>query len=172
NRPCCSRQRTRVATEPRRTSMLDPTAHGALRALKIAALAAALSACTVGPDYVRPDTVAPERFAHAVDTAQTAVPSPSDDAFWLGFGDPLLDRLVADAFGANHDLRIALATWDRAKAQLRGSRFDALPVVTASTQASDTRASADQQPGIERAARDQDSYGAGIDASWVLDLFG
>ena len=152
--------------------MLDPVTNGALRALKIAVLSAALAACTVGPDYVRPDTAAPERFANVKDGPDAAAPHPADDEFWRSFGDPLLDRLVADAFGANHDLRIALATWDRSRAQLRGARFDALPVVTANAQAADTRASADQQPGVERDARDYESYSAGFDASWELDLFG
>ena len=152
--------------------MHEPVANGALRAFKIAALGAALAACTVGPDYVRPDTAAPERFAHLMDGAAAAEPRRGDDAFWRSFGDPLLDRLVADAFGANHDLRIALATWDRAKAQLRGARLDAFPVVGASAQAADTRASADQQPGSDRDARDGESYSVGIDASWELDLFG
>ena len=154
--------------------MLEPVANGALRALKIAALSAALTACTVGPDYVRPDTVAPTRFANAAvnEVGAPAAVSPSGDEFWRGFGDPLLDRLVADAFNANHDLRIALATWDRARAQLRGARLDLLPMVTASAQAADARASADQQPGVNRDARDGERYNAGIDAGWELDLFG
>lgn len=152
--------------------MLDHPGSVALRALKIAALGAALAACSVGPDYVRPDAAAPARFAGAGEGAGTAIAGASDDAFWRSFGDPLLDRLVADAMAENHDLRFALATWDRARAQVRGARLDQLPVVTASAQATEGRASADQQPGADRAERDYESYAAGIDASWELDLFG
>jgi NodT family efflux transporter outer membrane factor (OMF) lipoprotein len=79
---------------------------------------------------------------------------------------------VEDALVANHDLRIALARFDQANALLRGSRRDRWPTVTAQANASDSRASADQQPGIPRAARDGESYSAGIVASWELDLFG
>src|SRR5688572_22997989 len=111
--------------------MLDHPGSVALRALKIAALGAALAACSVGPDYVRPDAAAPARFAGVDEGTGASDAAAADDAFWQGFDDPLLDRLVADAFAANHDLRIALATWDRAQAQVRGARLEQLPVVTA-----------------------------------------
>ena len=149
--------------------MLDHPGSVALRALKIAAFGAALAACSVGPDYVRPDAAAPARFAGVDEGTGASDAAAADDAFWQGFGDPLLDRLVADAFASNHDLRIALATWDRAQAQVRGARLEQLPVVTASAEAADGRTSADQQPGADR---DYERFAAGIDASWELDLFG
>ena len=92
--------------------------------------------------------------------------------FWNGFNDPLLSRLVEQALASNHDLRIALANLDRANALLGGTRFDAVPVVTAEAEARDARASADQLPGVERDGRDAKSYSAGLRASWELDLFG
>lgn len=136
----------------------------------IAALSAALAACTVGPEHVRPDVALPATFAQA--TADTGAAAEAATPFWRGFGDPLLDRLVDDTLAANPDLRIALAHYDRANALLRGAKFDALPVITASAEASDTRASADQARGLERAARDARGYGASVGASWELDLFG
>jgi NodT family efflux transporter outer membrane factor (OMF) lipoprotein len=157
---------------------LKSPAHAILR---VAALTLALSACTVGPDYVRPTLPTPARFARS---EQPAVASPDSEAvatiatpeadagFWLGFNDPLLTRLVDDALSTNHDLRIALSRYDRANALLRGAKFDRLPTVTASATASDGRASADQAPGVPRADRDAESYDAGIVASWELDLFG
>ena len=144
-----------------------------LRGLALTALASTLAACMVGPDYVRPEAVAPARFAHAPVGAGAAAAAPAaDDAFWRSFGDPMLDRLVQDALAANHDLRIALATRERAQAAWRGTRFDALPVVTAGADAADARASADQLPGVELDARDTERYSATLAASWELDLFG
>jgi outer membrane protein, multidrug efflux system len=167
--------------------------------LAITALASALlAACAVGPDYVRPDVPVPERFVRAEPVPATAVtgataataadtgaipgaPAPGADAspaiapdeeFWRGFGDPLLTRLVEDALAANHDLRIALSRYDRANALLRESRFDRLPTITASGTASESRASADQAPGVGRGDRDSESYDASIVAGWELDLFG
>src|SRR3546814_6393208 len=61
---------------------------------------------------------------------------------------------------------------DRANALLRGSKFDYFPTITAGAEGSDSRASADQAPGVARGDRDGESYSAGINASWELDLFG
>lgn len=143
----------------------------------IAALSAAIAACTVGPDYVRPETPTPAHFARAeapaAATESTATEHEKADVeFWRGFDDPQLSALVDAALAANHDLRIALAHYDRANAQLRGARFDQLPVITANADASDSRSSADQLPGVGRDARDAKSYSAGIGAAWELDLFG
>lgn len=161
-----------------------------IRTLTLGVAAALLAACAVGPDYVRPDVPTPEKFvrneapaAASTDAATTGdaasaahvetAPTPEPDAeFWTGFNDPLLTRLIDDALRSNHDLRIALANYDRANALLRGVRFDYLPTVTAEGTASDSRASADQAPGVPRADRDAESYDASIVAGWELDLFG
>ncbi len=137
----------------------------------LAAMSVAMAACTVGPDYVRPTPAAPAHFARAVADEDAVVPA-ADAEFWRGFGDPLLSRLVDDALLANHDLRIALAHYDRANALLSGARFDALPTITAGANASDVRASAGQLPGVSRGARDTRNYDAGIQALWELDFFG
>lgn len=137
----------------------------------IAALSLALAACAVGPNFVKPNVSTPEHFARAETNADTSLPAP-DTEFWRGFNDPLLTRLIDEALAANHDLRITLARYDRSNALLRGAKFDYLPTITASAEAVDARASADQAPGVARADRDGESYSAGINASWELDLFG
>ncbi|MFI4970929.1 MAG: efflux transporter outer membrane subunit [Lysobacterales bacterium] len=143
-----------------------------LKLFTIAALSAAIAACTVGPDYVRPTPTAPAHFA-GTEAGTPDEPAPAPDAeFWHSFGDALLGRLVDTALLANHDLRIALANHDRADALLRGAGFDRLPTITAGANASDTRASAGQLPGVSRDARDSKSYDVGISALWELDFFG
>lgn len=149
----------------------------------ISVLAAALlAACAVGPEHVRPSMAVPQTFeGTAAPDATTATANPetaiaasavADTAFWRAFGDPQLNALVDDTLLANHDLRIALARYDRANALLRGTRFDQLPTIDASGTAASNRASADQAPGVPRDARDTDSFDVGIGASWELDLFG
>ncbi len=118
------------------------------------------------------DTTATNTSAADTSAGNTIAAPESDDKFWLGFHDPLLTRLVDDALTANHDLRIALSRYDRANALLRNAKFDYLPTVTATANASDSRSSADQAPGVPRADRDAESYDAGIVAGWELDLFG
>ncbi|NZA26196.1 efflux transporter outer membrane subunit [Luteimonas sp. SJ-92] len=145
----------------------SPLARSALPSL----LALALAACAVGPDHVRPELPLGETFGASTAPDPSALPAP-DEAFWEAFGDAQLDALVAEALRANHDLRIALANYDRANALLRGARFDRFPTVTASAEAASSRASADQAPNRSRADRDGDDFSAGIAASWELDLFG
>jgi outer membrane protein, multidrug efflux system len=154
------------------------------RPLAVAVATMVLAACTVGPDFVRPDMPTPEHFAQTDKAGQggsvdgeTPVQNggfvlATDNEFWRGFNDPLLTRLVEEALSANHDLRIALANYDRANALLRGAKFDYFPTITATGEASDGRASADQAPGVSRADRDAESYSASAQVSWELDLFG
>jgi NodT family efflux transporter outer membrane factor (OMF) lipoprotein len=152
-----------------------------VRALTLGIASALLAACAVGPDYVRPDLPVPAHFVQATAGAETgaaapaaepAVPLVTDSEFWRGFNDPLLTRLVEEALSANHDLRIALANYDRANALLRGAKFDYFPTVSAHGEASDGRASSDQAPGVSRADRDAESYSANAQVSWELDLWG
>jgi multidrug efflux system outer membrane protein len=139
-------------------------------ALFTAFVAALLSACAVGPDYERPETVAPQEFARDDSALYTDAEMEAD--FWRRLEDPILTRLVDDALAANHDLRIALARYDRARALSRESGLDRFPTVTAGATAADQRASADQFPGATRAERDAENYDAAISATWELDFFG
>jgi len=150
------------------------------RRISYALVLAALPGCAVGPDHVRPSVAMPGEFARA-DASPTvgegavgaALPAPAADAeFWTTFDDPVLDRLVEAALTENHDLRIALARYDRANALLRGARFDRLPTITAGATAADSRSSSAELPGTPRADRDVEQYGGSITASWELDVYG
>src|SRR5690606_3096357 len=176
-----AKRKPRPAPTKTRRPHMNEHKPAALALLKVAALSLALSACTVGPDFVRPDMQVPDRFARSPSQAgtpagadaATATPVASaDPRFWNAFGDPQLTALVEQALSANHDLRIALASYDRANALLRGSKFDYFPTITAGAEGSDNRTSADQAPGVARGDRDGESYSAGVNASWELDLFG
>lgn len=141
--------------------------------LAAGAAALLLSACAVGPDYVRPTL--PQADQYLRQEAGTGTPSPqTDPEFWRSFGDPLLQRLVEAALLHNHDVRIAFATYQQANALLRGARYDYLPTLTVSGEGSDVRNSADQLLGVDvgRDGRDYDQYQGSIGFTWELDLFG
>ncbi|MCD7100172.1 efflux transporter outer membrane subunit [Stenotrophomonas sp. MMGLT7] len=82
----------------------------------------ALSACaTVGPDYRLPDAAAANRSEAQgafLDTgnAEVAPGQPLPERWWSLYQDPLLDRLVEQALGANAGLRAASANLERATA--------------------------------------------------------
>jgi outer membrane protein, multidrug efflux system len=148
-----------------------------MRPLAVAVFSALLAACAVGPGFVRPSTEVSDQFERAGtevaavgDWASVAV---SDNAeFWRSLGDLQLSALVEETLRANHDLRIALSRYDAANALLRGAKFDRWPTLTANADASDTRSSADQAPGMAREERDGRSYSVGAQLGWELDLFG
>lgn len=145
-------------------------------------LAAVLAGCSVGPDYVRPESAVPERFSGAAEApgaaaagaGHSAAPlaTAGDPAFWRGFGDSRLNVLVEEALGANHDVRAAVARYDEANALLRGAGLDRYPTVTANAQAGNGRASESATRAVPGASRDIETYRVGLDASWELDAFG
>lgn len=113
----------------------------------VLAMAAALTGCTVGSEYLRPDLPAPESFAGAQAgalgaTCEVVLAPAVDLQFWRGLGDPMLSQLIDAALESSHDLRIALTNYDRANALLRGARFDRYPTMTAGGSAANVRASA------------------------------
>ena len=129
----------------------------------------ALAACAVGPDYKRPDTPVPAAFDR-LDPAEYTTDAPIVD-FWTQFNDPLLDQLVVDALNANHDLRIAAARMESARAIARAARHDYFPTVTASASYTDSRIPAADAFGANQSF-DNEVYDAGFDVFWELDLFG
>ena len=138
------------------------------RALLLVALAAALMAgCAAGPDYRRPEAVAPPAFV-AADGPGLASGVP-DPAWWQGFDDPVLAVLVERAAAANYDVRIATANLRASRALLRGGRLEFLPIITA--QGSVTREKQSSAVGLPFVLED-DYYDAGFDATWEIDVFG
>ncbi|HEY8615142.1 efflux transporter outer membrane subunit [Phenylobacterium sp.] len=130
-----------------------------------AALAALLlSACAVGPRYEAPRT-APAEFRKAEPAAFTS--AAAEARWWRQFGDPVLDELVARALDGNLDLRIAQARVREARALLRDARLDRLPRVTAAAAYQDGRTPQPAGPPLT-----DETWEAGFDAAWELDLFG
>ena len=92
------------------------------KALTLSALAVLAACTTVGPDYTLPKEAVIQRDAAraplmgAAETPFTSEPLPGD--WWRLYQDPVLDKLIARAFSANADLRVAAANLARAHAVL------------------------------------------------------
>jgi multidrug efflux system outer membrane protein len=136
------------------------------------AAATALSACAVGPNYVRPKTPVAAQFAGAEPDVYSSQDTQVE--FWKQFDDPTLNQLVSDSLSANYDLRIAVGRLVQARALRNQSEFDLAPTVTASGGYSDTRTPAVEDPfgGPLGGAYSTKLYDAGFDATWELDFFG
>lgn len=138
-----------------------------LRLALLAGVSLLAAACAVGPNYKTPAT-APVVLQNAAPAVVSTAANP-EASWWRAFGDPTLDALVGDALAANLDLKVAVARLDEARALFRDARLDAAPRITASGGYS---ASEQQQPGFTDQRVEVDTYRAGFDAAWELDLFG
>ena len=47
---------------------------------------------------------------------------PANDTWWKGFGDPLLDSLIAQASAGNYDLRLAARRLEMSRLQMRQAK--------------------------------------------------
>ncbi len=132
----------------------------------------ALSACSVGPDFVKPEAkVNPEwtkKDAAALSTAAT-----TDSAWWKAFNDPALDHLIQLAYTQNLPLQIAGLRILEARAQLgyaTGQRWPQVQVATANaTAVGISKNTATYIPGFDT---EFGNYQIGFDAAWELDFWG
>ncbi|KML46655.1 multidrug transporter [Burkholderia cepacia] len=92
-------------------------------------LAFALSGCTIGPDYRRPETAAPDAYPHAPGLGAQVDP---DVGWWRAFGDPVLADLVDEAVRDNYDARVAAARIEQFRGQLEAARAGLFPQIGAS----------------------------------------
>lgn len=134
---------------------------------------AMLAGCTVGPDYAGPPTTASDaiargRFVRA--TPQTTADAPAPADWWVGFGDPLLDSLIADALAYSPTIDQVTARVREAQAKARQQTTSRLPSVSANG----TVIRADLPPigGGSGGGTDLTFYNLGLNAAWELDLFG
>ncbi|MFT5052519.1 MAG: multidrug efflux system outer membrane protein, partial [Chlamydiales bacterium] len=78
--------------------------------LSLASIALMAAGCTMGPDYIRPDTTPiPESFrGQSVSDAGAEHLRTFGDLAWSeAFGDPVLQGLITEGLRANYDLLIA-----------------------------------------------------------------
>ena len=128
-----------------------------------------LSACAVGPNYVKPEVPVTEKFEGAA--LGTYSQEEGVVRFWEQFGDDTLNTLVTDSLASNHDLRIALSRFYEARAIRGQSRFDLAPTITASGGYTEQRYAQVQSGGLIPSDKTE-IYDAGFDAIWELDFFG
>ena len=143
------------------------------RAARRAAVLLCLSAstaCTLGPDYERPEVATPAewRFDEPALASSGLVNGP---AWWQGFGDEHLDGLIREAVENNRDLRIATARVDEFSYVLMGTRSQAFPQVGYGASASRDRRP-EQGPLADRTDAVSNSFSTVITASWEIDLWG
>lgn len=134
-----------------------------------------LTACAVGPDYVKPKTETPDAYK---ETAGWKVAQPADTKlptkWWEIYNDPLLNDLEEQVNASNQTIAQAEAQYRQSRAAVRGAQASYYPTVSAN--ASHTRAA---NPASKAAAGTSlatsgptDTNTLTIDATWEPDLWG
>lgn len=155
------------------------------RPLLIAACAAPLAACAVGPDFKAPTAQVPGTWSGA-DPASGVADAPAEDgAWWTGFHDSELTSLITRAAGENLDAKAAVLRIAQARAQHDIALSGALPSLGANASAQVTRLSqstptgalfskVSKVPGFSgvQIPNPYEQEQLGFDASWEIDLFG
>jgi len=138
----------------------------------LALLVMLASACSVGPDYRRPEVAAPTAYKELGDW-KTA--EPSDDLargpWWERYGDAELSRLEQQVTEANQNLVAAEARFRQARALVSNARADWWPTVTIGVSATRARQSANVGTSFASGSTNN-HYAMPIEASWELDLWG
>lgn len=90
--------------------------------------AAFMAGCVVGPEPVAPELSVPERF----ENSRTPVGTEAmNTAWWEGFYDPELTKLIELGLSQNLDIDIAAANLARARALVTANRSDLFPTLDA-----------------------------------------
>lgn len=110
-------------------------------------------------DPLRPTPSMPERWIYQPEAQQLL---PEDDNWWLRFEDPVLDSLITVASQNNFDLLQASHRREMARLAVEQARSGYWPTLSAS--ASYER---EREAGITT-----NTYNAGIQMNWEVDLFG
>jgi len=136
-----------------------------------------LAGCTVGPDYVKPETALdPLHNAEAVASRPSAPEEPPLDQWWTGFHDPQLTKIIERVFKQNLDIQASLERVGQARAVVRASGAKLLPTLDANAQATYERASLeDPLAAVANSVgfpRYMEVYSVGLSSSWEVDLFG
>jgi len=123
-----------------------------------------LSACTVGPEYQRPQVALPAQFSEAGGEWRTAKPGEFKvpERWWSVFGDTELDRLEALVVIDNQSLKVAEAKYRAARAGVDSASAARLPSATATA-----AAGRGKNEGVTA-----NSFGLAASASWEIDLWG
>jgi len=100
----------------------------------LCALGIFLGACTVGPNYKRPNTDTPTAYRGLTpeETASASTQSLGEQKWWEVFQDEQLQKMIRTALQQNYDVRIAATHVLEAQEQVGLARANQLPDVSVS----------------------------------------
>jgi NodT family efflux transporter outer membrane factor (OMF) lipoprotein len=156
-----------------------------MRTCLLAVILATASACSVGPDYKKPDAPTPAAFK---EQAGWKASDPRDEidrgAWWSIYKDPTLDDLEKQIDISNQTLKQSEAAYRQARAVVDQARASFFPTVTGNGSAQRSY----QGPGVSRSGLGTltniagvtnrtggnafNDFSASVGGSWDLDVWG
>jgi NodT family efflux transporter outer membrane factor (OMF) lipoprotein len=169
--------------------------HGRLNKLTAAVAALLLSACSVGPDYVRPNPVVNTPMPAAFkETEQWKFAQPKDGkiqpGWWKLFNDPVLNALEEQVVISNQNIAAAEAQLRQARAIISANRAAYFPTIGVNPSVTRSQRSGSLSSGSSAAGTTTSTgttvvstgrgggataitdYNLPADLSWEIDLWG
>jgi multidrug efflux system outer membrane protein len=142
-----------------------------MRKLMPLVLVVGLSACTLGPNHVRPETDLPAGWAVPAAGAPAAPAGTGvDSSWWRAFNDPSLTGLVEEALQHNADLSLAAARIAEARAVLNLRDAERYPLLSGQASGARQQGSAETaQPG---GGVIYNNFGISAVLNYEVDLWG
>jgi NodT family efflux transporter outer membrane factor (OMF) lipoprotein len=140
-------------------------------------MAAALAACTIGPDYHRPAAPATDAYKE-LDGWKPATPreAASGTPWWSIYDDPVLDALERQVEISNQTLKADEAAFREASAVVEEARAGYFPTVGVAASAQRSGTAKGSSGGASGRGGGggvvQNQFSAGPTASWVPDIWG
>lgn len=128
-----------------------------------------LSACSTSSPQ-RPSPSVPLAATYANEQPAALAASAPGDAWWDGFGDATLSRLVQEALTANQDVAMALLRVQQARAGADAQASRLWP--TAGVQLAASRSQSGVPEPVRQGMPDTRALRAGLDLAWEIDLAG
>jgi len=149
--------------------------------LPLACLVLTITACTVGPQYQRPEALVPAAYKEAPPARFQAADGwkaaqPSDDAsrgkWWEVFQDAELNALEEQVDISNQTLAVAEAQLRAARAAIGVARAPLFPTVTGTASVAGTRQSQNRAGVQNPSSATRADYQLPLDASYEIDVWG
>ena len=147
--------------------------HKHKRMLGAALMLSVLSACTLGPNYVKPEMPAPAAFK---EQQGWKVAQPQDELprgkWWEIFGDPQLNALVEQVEVSNQNIRLVEAQFRQARALAQQARSEYFPLLTGGISTTRNKPASNISNAQNFNPSINTTYRLSLDASWEPDIWG
>lgn len=132
-----------------------------------------LSACTVGPDYVKPEMQVPAAFKEQQGW-KTAEPQDvlPRGKWWELFGDKDLDALLEQVDVSNLNIRAVEAQYRQAQALSQQARADYYPTLSSGPSVTRSKPASNNTNATNYDPKINNTYRVNLDASWEPDIWG